>query len=331
MQIFILVLITGVSVEFNNNYLLRLLDFSKQDILLPFSQINIDKNEGSALFESVNVFLTGKGKQVVFADSYFKSDLPEALMVSNIQALANGSNQIIIAESEEEQSESEITLPEYQEEKLNKKTDYSSFFQGYRVVFYCTHGAESYIPDSGRARCEGQRGLVNKVAAEMSNSLKTKGLDAEFINTLHDYPEYNNSYTKSRETVNSILESKQNILALFDIHRDSIPGLNNSETVEINGKKSARILIIVGTDERKPHDNWRENLDFAQRLSAQADKMYPGLIKAVRTKAGTYNQEYFPNSLLLELGSDINSFAEANYAGELFTDVIIEVLKEEIQ
>lgn len=334
-QLFIFILIIGVSFEFSSNYLQKLTQYNAGNILIPFSRINIDENRASALIKTVNVVLAGEKNQELFADSYFKSDLPEALMVSNIQALALGSNQIVItdaADDMEEQSEPaeiQVTLP--QEEKLNKKADYSGIFQGYRVVFYCTHTAESYIPDSGKARCEGQRGLVTNVASGICSKLKASGLDSEFINTLHDSPDYNNSYTKSRETVNEVLQSKRNLLALFDLHRDSIPGQESTETVEIRGKKSARILIIVGTNERKPHPNWQKNLDFAGKIAAQAEKMYPGLIKGVRTQAGTYNQEYFENSLLLEFGSDINSFAEANYAGELFSDVLLEVLKEEVQ
>jgi stage II sporulation protein P len=53
------------------------------------------------------------------------------------------------------------------------------------------------------------------------------------------------------------------------------------------------------------------------------------LIKGVRTKSGTYNQEFFDHSLLLEVGSDYNSFAEAKYAGELFAQILLEVLEEE--
>ncbi|MBP8820208.1 MAG: stage II sporulation protein P, partial [Syntrophomonadaceae bacterium] len=62
----------------------------------------------------------------------------------------------------------------------------------------------------------------------------------------------------------------------------------------------------------------------------QGEKMYPGLIKGIRTRPGTFNQEFFDHSLLLEVGSDYNSCAEAKYAGELFTQILLEVLEEEI-
>ena len=52
----------------------------------------------------------------------------------------------------------------------------------------------------------------------------------------------------------------------------------------INGKRCAPILIIVGTSERKPHPNWKENLAFAQAIYEAGEARYPGLIKGVRTK-----------------------------------------------
>jgi stage II sporulation protein P len=122
---------------------------------------------------------------------------------------------------------------------------------------------------------------------------------------------------------------KDKVLALFDIHRDSIPGESKGSGIRVNGLKAARILIIVGTDERKDHPHWRENLNFAQRLYTASEKLYPGLIKGVRTRAGTYNQEYHDHALLLEFGSDCNSLQEACYSAQLFSKVLIQVLKEE--
>ncbi|MEN6326828.1 MAG: stage II sporulation protein P [Syntrophomonas sp.] len=331
LQLFIFILITGVSADLGTNYLQRLSAFNIEDMLLPFSRINIDKSGAALLFKNVNVAMAGEEKSGLLADRYFETDFPEAMMVSNIQALDDGSDEIIVNSGAEVKNEMpDVSRSELPEAKLNQKADYSSFFQGYRVVFYCTHAAESYIPDSGRARCEGEAGLVNNVAVDICNGLKAGGLDAGFVNTLHDFPDYNNSYTRSRETVNKVIESTPNLLALFDVHRDSVPGQDAKETVEINGKKSARVLIIVGSNERKPHPHWQENLKFAEKIYTQAEKTYPGLMKGVRTKAGTYNQEYFPKSLLLEFGSDINSLAEASYAAELFADVLLEVLKEEV-
>ncbi|HNW38579.1 MAG TPA: stage II sporulation protein P, partial [Methanosarcina vacuolata] len=131
-----------------------------------------------------------------------------------------------------------------------------------------------------------------------------------------------------RATVSKIVSANKNILALFDIHRDAIPGEGKPATVDIKGQKTARILIVVGTNERKPHPNWQQNRKFAEQLYQQGEKLYPGLIKGVVTKAGTYNQEYNSHALLIEFGSDGNSLEEATRAAQFFAQIVVEVLKE---
>ncbi|MFA7149179.1 MAG: stage II sporulation protein P, partial [Syntrophomonadaceae bacterium] len=229
---------------------------------------------------------------------------------------------------ESNKSLADINLP-FDQDEDKQEIKYYQALEDYQVVVYCTHSAETYIPDSGKARCDGERGLINNVAGVISTQLQSAGMKADFIDSIHDYPDYDKSYTNSRETVKKILDSKEKLLALFDVHRDSIPGKESADTINVRGKKAARILIIVGTDERKEHPHWKSNLAFAESLYQQGEQMYPGLIKGVRTKSGTYNQEFFDHSLLLEVGSDYNSFAEAKYAGELFAQILLEVLEEE--
>lgn len=332
MQIFLLVLIAGVSAEISSPYIAigKMPMFKLQDIWLPFKNIELDKKQASRLLRAVNVVFSGEKSSFPLGRDYFKEKMPEDLIINSIQALAYSRSEGDFREGGEEKR---LQLPEIEAELPEEKQDFdnTSIFEGCKVVLYCTHSAESYIPDSGKARCEGQRGLINDVARTICESISQQGLTSEFEDRIHDYPDYNKSYTNSRESVQKILLSQNKLLALFDIHRDSIPGLEKAETVEINGKKTARILIIVGTDERKSHPDWRDNLEFAQEIYHRGEKKYPGLIKGVRTKAGTYNQEFFPRSLLLEFGGDLNTLAEARYAGILFADILIEMLKEELE
>ncbi len=201
-----------------------------------------------------------------------------------------------------------------------------------RVMLYCTHSSESYIPSSGSTHVSGGKGLINEVASHLAAALTARGIPAEFVYAAHDWPSYDNSYTESRQTVNRILETHgENLWALFDIHRDSIASEKVPDTVEINGKAAARILLVVGTDQRKPHPNWRQNLAFAEAIQAAAEQMYPGLIRGITKKAGTYHQELFTGALLLEFGTDLNSLEETAYAAELLADVLAAVDREENQ
>lgn len=324
MQIFVVSLVLGISLDmqesFNNIFPLKMNVHYR-----PLAMVEIDNDGAASLIKYSNVVLAGKENEVLAASQYFNT-IPEDLLTANIRVLAQAQP---VAKQITAMPLEEVELPAIRKE--TREVYIKPDFADATVLLYCTHSSESYIPDSGQAKIEGKRGLINDVAVNLAQELSQKGLRAGFDDTIHDYPEYNASYTNSRETVKELLKENDEILALLDIHRDSIPGSTNGETVEIEGKKSARILIIVGTNERKPHPDWKENLAFAEKIYEEAEQLYPGLIKAVRTKAGTYNQEFHPRALLLEFGNDRNSFAEVKYATELFAEVLIKVLEKEIE
>lgn len=200
-------------------------------------------------------------------------------------------------------------------------------FKRMTILSYCTHSSESYIPDSGVARQEGQAGMINQVAERLSRQLKRYGFKAEHDATIHDWPSYNHSYVNSRATVKALLEDNQNVVALFDIHRDSIPGATDGSTVSVRGRPAAQILIIVGSDGTREHPYWEENQRFAQELYQLGERKYPGLIRGVRTYEGSYHQEYHQGALLLEMGNDRNTLEEALYAAELLADLVAEYFR----
>ena len=324
LQLFLIVIIAGVGIDYAG--INKASGINKPGFRLSPLAINTRLEMAINLFALNSVALAGQNAQ---ADRWlveFKREMPENLMVANLQLPASRGKHINIQESNK--SPADIKLP-FKSEEDKPEIKYYQALEDYQVVLYCTHNAETYIPDSGKARCEGKRGLINNVASVIGAQLQSAGMQAEFIDIIHDYPDYDKSYTNSRETVRQIINSKKKLLALFDVHRDSIPGKETADTINVRGKKAARILIIVGTDERKEHPHWKNNLAFAESLYQKGEEMYPGLIKGVRTKSGTYNQEFFDHALLLEVGSDYNSFAEAKYAGELFDQILLEVLEEE--
>lgn len=195
-----------------------------------------------------------------------------------------------------------------------------------KIILYCTHSSESYTPSSGDTHVVGGHGLINEVALHLADSLSQNGLPAKFVFAVHDWPSYDDSYTESRKTVNQILEeNSENLIALFDVHRDSIASETKGDTIQIQGKKAAKILLVVGTDQRKPHPNWQQNLAFAEKIQSIGEERYPGLIRGITKKAGTYHQELFPGALLLEFGTDWNTVEEASYAAELMANILQQV------
>ncbi len=321
-QLFMIIVLFGVTGSFQQISLPAIKSLSIE-CLDPCKGISVSEKTAMKMFRDSS-FLPGQDNLLYLDPEYLDEIFSETMLTASIQALAYTSpaEEDYSIELQDETGAEAQVLPEPEPEPA-----LATRASGGKIMLYCTHSAESYVPDEGKARVDGKRGLINQVAQHLSNELRRDGLNSEFINTIHD-ADYLISYSNSRNTIKNYLANNKSVEAVFDVHRDSIPGSTDGETVTINGRKCAPVLIIVGTNERKPHPQWKQNLAFAQEIYKLAEAKYPGLIKGVRTKAGTYNQEFHPRALLLEFGYDYNTLAEAEYAATLFSDVLAEVLKE---
>jgi stage II sporulation protein P len=192
------------------------------------------------------------------------------------------------------------------------------------VAIYNTHTGETYALTDGVERVKGAGGVV-QAAAVLEEGLKNRNIAVLRSDKVHDVS-YAASYLESEKTVRDFVYLNPELDGIFDVHRDStLP--RGRATVNIQGRDVARVLIIVGSDERQPFPAWRQNLEFAERIAAQADALYPGLCAGVRVKAGRYNQYLSPRALLLEIGGVNNTLEEAEIAAMLFADVLADVLQ----
>lgn len=240
---------------------------------------------------------------------------PVALLEQEMPLLALGDTSVVSASALDnlppvpvvEESGQKLIAPELSEEAL--------------VAIYNTHTGETYALTDGVDRLDGKKGGVVQVAAALQEVLEQNyGIRVVRSEDIHDHM-YNDSYARSRETFERMLELNPKIVAAFDIHRDSSKPRENS-FVEIEGKKVAPILIIVGSDTRASFPEWRKNYSLAQRIEAEINKKYPGLCIGVRVKDGRYNQFLHPGSLLLEVGNVNNTTEEAVCAAKLLGEVL---------
>ena len=208
----------------------------------------------------------------------------------------------------------------FSQEKLREMT----LPEEVQVILYHTHNAETYLPTAGVSKVTGKNGGVVLVGEKLKSRLENNyGIRTLHNQTIHDYPDWSRSYHNSLNTINSLLKGNTDVQAVFDIHRDAGYTKKEATTVMINGKAAAKIMIVIGAN----HEHWQENFAFAQRLEECADKYYPGLLKDLRVvQTSRYNQQAHPHSLILEIGSDLNTQEEADYAIECFARVIAEVL-----
>lgn len=186
------------------------------------------------------------------------------------------------------------------------------------VAFFHTHNGESYRPGEFTVRGKGD---IHDVGKTLKGALEKPGIRAIHNENLH-LPHDGLAYERSRATVVDIL--KENPDVILDIHRDGIPHIEEY-LKEVNGKTVSQIRLVVG----RQNPNYQANDQFARRLKAAADEIYPGLVKDIFYGSGSYNQQIAPNFLLLEFGTYVNNKEQALLSAQLLAEPLQRVLTAE--
>ena len=184
------------------------------------------------------------------------------------------------------------------------------------ICMYSTHSDESYVPDDGTESKWNDAGIYD-VGDSLKAALEKKGIEAVYSHETF-LPHDADAYTRSRRTAQDLL--RQGPDALIDIHRDAVPA-SQYET-EVDGEDISKVRLFVG----RSNPNAAANKAFAQQLKAQADETYPGLVKDIFIGRGNYNQELYPNAILLEFGTHEIDKDKAIAATGYMADVLDSVL-----
>ena len=184
------------------------------------------------------------------------------------------------------------------------------------ICMYSTHSDESYVPDDGASSLWEDAGIYD-VGHALKKNLEKKGITVEYSEESF-LPHDAGAYNRSRPTVEEFVKKAPD--AIIDIHRDGVDA-DEYET-EVDGEETSMVRLFVG----RSNQNAAENKAFAQRLKAAADEAYPGLIKDIFIGKGNYNQELYPQAILLEFGTYEIEKEKAISATEYMADVIDEVL-----
>ena len=208
------------------------------------------------------------------------------------------------------------------------------------VLIVHTHATESfmetdadYYTSSFKSRSQENEKNMVKIGAIVAQKLNDAGIKTLHDVTLHDYPEYNGSYTRSAKTIKSYLSKYPTIKVVLDLHRDAVASGQNDKVklvTEIEGKKAAQVMLVMGSNTGgiTSFPNWQENLKLAFKLQQKLEEKYPTLARPLLLRSRIYNQNLTTGSLLLEFGTDANSFDEVWYSAELVGNALTDVLKE---
>ena len=208
---------------------------------------------------------------------------------------------------------------------------------GPQILIVHTHGSEAYTPDgtdvyeaSGSYRTTDTQYNMVRVGDEMAKVFESYGIEVVHDRTLYDYPAYNGAYNRSSASIANYLKQYPTIQVVLDVHRDAIidaDGTNYKVVTEVDGKKVAQVMLVVGTDQGgASHPNWRQNLTFAVKVQQKVNGTYPNLARPIALRAARYNQQYTTGSLLIEVGSHGNTLQEAIAGATLFAKAFAERL-----
>lgn len=203
------------------------------------------------------------------------------------------------------------------------------------ILIYHTHTCESYTKTetnsykaSGNFRTTDLNHSVVKVAKQLEYYLEKYKFNVIRNETKHDYPAYSGSYERSLKTIQNMLKKNSEAEIIFDIHRDAIGSNSNyAPTIEINGKKVAQLMFVIGTnDGGGKHPNWKNNLKFAIKVQEKANEMYPGLFRNINLRSATFNQKVTNAASIIEVGATGNTLEEATISMKYLAEIINAVL-----
>ncbi len=210
--------------------------------------------------------------------------------------------------------------------------------KGPKVLIVHTHASESYSPQGAESYQAGvsDRSLDNSrnmiaVGEAAKAVFEKQGIEVIHDKTIHDQPNFNGSYANSLKTVEGYLKKYPSICVVLDLHRDAFVYENGSKAkfvTEINGKKTAQLMLVVGTDAGGlDHPHWRENMKLALKIQSRILEEYPGLMRGVNLRRERFNGHTTKGSLIIEVGSSGNSLDEAVRGITLGAEEITKLLK----
>ena len=140
---------------------------------------------------------------------------------------------------------------------------------------------------------------------------------------------YASSYKVSRIMMEDAKNKNDSLKYFIDLHRDSVS--KKISTITINDKNYSKILFIVGLE----NPNYQDNLNVTEKINNMISLKYPNLSRGIYKKKGkgvngVYNQDFGPNTILIEVGGEENTIDEVYNTALVISDVLIEYIRNDL-
>jgi len=202
---------------------------------------------------------------------------------------------------------------------LKDKLKLSSY--KYKVYLYNTHDLEQYKDFIQNIKIN-----VGDASLLLSNNLKSIGIDV-IVEKQKVSDLTNNVLSKSFDISKILIENiiqNENIDLFIDLHRDDEK--KEVTTLELNGKKYAKVKFVVG----RKNKNYMLNYNLTELINRKIKEKYPDLTCGIVLNDNyTYNQELSEKIIFINIGGYENDIVEVKNTIDLLGPIIKEVLDEE--
>ena len=206
-------------------------------------------------------------------------------------------------------SQEPTTMNTTQEDKQTQKQVKKN---GKKIYIYSTHQEEGYQ----------EEGTVVEGSKYLQSLLKKKGyevlVEERSVQAYLDENAltYNESYYATYAYLNDTLKNDSYDL-IIDFHRDSID--RSLSVFEYQQKKYAKMMFVIGGS----NQNYDKLLALATVLHQQIDQQAPGIMRSIMTRDIAYYNQYVSDAMvLIEVGSEANTFSEVKNSVKVLAEGI---------
>lgn len=206
---------------------------------------------------------------------------------------------------------------------------------GMRALLFATHSHEAFEPitqqHDGKVAVSHPEANIMKLNETIKSQLEFNGISTEIldVDTSSVMNKEGVPYYKAYDVVRPYVQKSLKEVdydIIVDIHRDSLKADRTTLTYE--GEKYAKIVFVIGGE----HINFKLNKELAESLTAELEKIVPGITRPLVFKAGhgvdgKYNQDLDPRLILIEMGGVGNNEAELNRTSAVLAKAVSKVLQ----
>jgi stage II sporulation protein P len=216
--------------------------------------------------------------------------------------------------------------------KLKNRSD------GPKVLIFHTHSMEGYSDSNPDDPMDGVMGVGRYLAELLTNK--------HGIEVLHHTGRYDivngvsqrsGAYEVMEPDIRRVLKENPSIEMVIDLHRDSAVAGAPPMVENVNSKRTARIMFVLGMCRVKENGIIKdapglsspyvfENTALSLKAQLAANELYPGFARRVYMNPYRYSLHMLPKSMLVEVGNHRSTKREALNAAEALAEVLARVV-----